>query len=187
MADLHVSCACGKIHAVAAIARPTTGHRLVCYCRSCREFATHLGATGMLDECGGSDLFQMPASALRITAGADHIRALRLKPGGLLRWYAGCCDTPMANTVSAKFPFVTLFQATMAPGAEAITGPVRGHVNRRGATAPLPEAAQARSEFGAIARSIRKLLWWKIRGFARPSPLFQEDGTPVREPVIVAS
>jgi hypothetical protein len=36
-----------------------------------------------------------------------HLRLMRLSEKGLLRWYAGCCDTPLFNTMATpKVPFV---------------------------------------------------------------------------------
>ena len=45
------TCKCGQ---VALTVAPEGGTRAVCYCTSCRGFATRLGASDILDECGGS-------------------------------------------------------------------------------------------------------------------------------------
>ncbi len=48
---------------------------------------------------------------------------MRLTPMGLLRWYAGCCNTPIGNMVSARVPFigiVHMFMGDSAPGWSVI-------------------------------------------------------------------
>jgi Family of unknown function (DUF6151) len=64
----------------------------------------------VLDAAGGTDIFQMPAGRVKITTGVDAVRCLRLSDKAkILRWYADCCRTPIANTAAGpRFPVVAL-------------------------------------------------------------------------------
>jgi len=57
---------------------PTSGFRFVCYCTDCQVFARLLERPDVLDAAGGTDIFQMPAGHVKLTAGADALRCLRL-------------------------------------------------------------------------------------------------------------
>ena len=66
-------------------------------------FARFLERPDVLDPAGGTDIFQMPSGCVKLTAGMDALRCLRLS-NKVLRWYADCCRTPIANTAAALCP-----------------------------------------------------------------------------------
>jgi hypothetical protein len=109
-------------------ASPKTGNHVECYCRDCQAFAYYCGAEeAFLDAHGGSDLFQVKASAIEITQGADRLAAVDLTGGRLVRWYAGCCRTPLANTPKPRWlDLASLPVLTLGPDAAraAAVGPV---------------------------------------------------------------
>lgn len=76
-------------------------------CDDCQSYAYQMDrADDILDPSGGTELYQTTLSNITITQGAEHLGCLRLSPKGLMRWYAGCCDTPIANTLPRhKVPF----------------------------------------------------------------------------------
>ena len=102
--DLSLSCRCGRVRGTASIAAPSAGFRLVCYCRDCQAFAHFLAQVpekgppafraghtppqepDVLDRAGGTDIFQMPTGRLKLTAGTEAVRCLRLSGKGILRW-----------------------------------------------------------------------------------------------------
>ncbi len=53
----------------------------------------------VLDERGGSQIIQVPPKNLTFTQGREVLASMRLTEKGLLRWYAGCCNTPIGNTL----------------------------------------------------------------------------------------
>jgi hypothetical protein len=76
-------------------------------------FARFLGRTDVLDPAGGTDIFQMPPARIRLTAGTDALRCLRLSDN-VLRWYADCCRTPIANTAAGpRFPLAAVIHSFM--------------------------------------------------------------------------
>ena len=115
-ADVPLRCACGTVRGVARGLSPTRGHRVVCYCDDCQRFAHFLGAAQtILDPHGGTDIFQTSPARLEITAGGDLLACLRLRPrSNVLRWYAGCCRTPIGNTpADPRFVLVGVIHACM--------------------------------------------------------------------------
>jgi hypothetical protein len=88
---------------VASDVSQSSGFRFVCYCRDCQAFARFLERADVLDPAGGTDIFQMPPARVKLVAGTDAMRCLRLS-NKVLRWYADCCRTPIANTATAALP-----------------------------------------------------------------------------------
>ena len=99
--DLPLRCRCGRMRGVASNVSPSTGFRFVCYCEDCQAFARFLDRTDVLDPAGGTDIFHMPPGRVKLTAGTDAMRCLRLSDK-VLRWYTECCRTPIANTPLAR-------------------------------------------------------------------------------------
>ena len=72
---------------------------MLCYCSDCQAYLHYLDRADLLDAHGGSDVVQVAPSSLTFTQGEQHIKGLRLTETGLYRWYAGCCHTPLGNTM----------------------------------------------------------------------------------------
>jgi hypothetical protein len=172
-------CRCGRVRGVAAKVSPATGCRVLCYCKDCQAFARFLERPDVLDAAGGTDIFQMPPGRLSVTAGADALRCLRLRDTGILRWYADCCRTPIANTAGPRFPIVGVIHSFMDPGAaggsrDAVLGPPLCRIYERSAVGPLPPTAPPPLSFRVVSGRGVKLLGWWVQGLARPSPFFDE-------------
>ena len=183
MADLSLACACGKLTAVAASVSRGGSNRCVCHCRFCQAYARRLGkADEVLDAEGGTEVIQFSPRLFRFTGGDENLACLRQTSKGALRWYAKCCNTPIANTAgSTKIPFVGVVrQAIKAPTGEELTqavGRVRAHIRQ-------PPEMQQGTNWGqkrVMFRMLRLLLFWKLRGDGKRSPFFGPDGKPVRE------
>src|SRR5215471_7175400 len=107
--DLPLRCRCGRVRGVASDVSPSSGFRFVCYCKDCQAFAHFLKRPDVLDPAGGTDIFQMPPGRVKLTAGTETVRCLRLSDKGVLRWYTDCCRTPIGNTAaSPRFPVVAV-------------------------------------------------------------------------------
>src|SRR5215469_16926471 len=95
--ELPLRCRCGHVHGVARGLSPSAVFRFVCYCTDCQAFARFLERPDVLDSAAGTDIVQMPPAWVTLTAGADALRCLSLADGSrVLRWYSGCCRTPIA-------------------------------------------------------------------------------------------
>lgn len=175
--DLILKCGCGALSGVAKDVSPSTGNHIACLCNDCQTYARHLKrGKDVLDEDGGTQIFQLTPAQLKLTRGLENLRCLRLTEKGLLRWYASCCNTPVANTVaSAKVPFAGVPTIFISTGGESL-GPILGRVN--GKDKPLP--------IGLILRSIRIIGSAWLKGKHKPSPFFDADGKPIVLPYVLS-
>ncbi len=190
MDNLALQCRCGQVSGRAIKVTPAAATRVVCYCRDCQRFANWLDAAEQtLDSWGGTDIFQLPPARLQIHQGHEHIRCLRLSEKGLYRWYAGCCKTPIGNSLKPSVPLIGLISSFVSDSqAELKTGPVCARVNLGGATAQIPSSLiSAAPSRGYLLRLLGKMASWKLRGLGRPHPFFAPRGEPISPPQIIES
>jgi hypothetical protein len=172
---------------------PRRGVRLLCYCRDCQTFARFLERPELLDRHGGTEVFQMTPARVSFHVGHDRLACMRLSPKGLMRWYASCCNTPLANTMSnPKLAFVGLISACWDPqldaaGRDGLLGPLRARVNGPGHAAADGSTADIdRLPLWTITRAIGVLLGGKLRGEHQPTPFFELDtGAPKVTPRVL--
>jgi hypothetical protein len=142
--DRHrMQCRCGAIQGFVSPTRPAV--RYICYCGDCQSYALFLRATALLGPTGGTELIRLSPSQVAITSGADRLCCIRLTGHGLLRWYSGCCLTPIANTDAGwRVSWVSLVRTCLGNDAgalEASFGPVRLHLGQGSAQA-TPRASR---------------------------------------------
>jgi len=178
---------------VATDVDPDRGNRLVCMCDDCQAYAHWLDrADAILDQNGGTEVFQLTPAQVRITAGREHVRCLRLSPKGLMRWYAGCCNTPIANTLDRpRLPFLGMPHTFMDHASDGRSrdealGPVLTRINARYGKPPLAADSHARAPMWLILRAIRQLLRGWFAGAHSPSPVFDDAGEPIVEPTVIS-
>jgi hypothetical protein len=175
--DLPLRCRCGRMRGVASDVSPSTGFRFVCYCKDCQAFARFLERADVLDPAGGTDIFQMPPARMKLTAGTDALRCLRLS-NKVLRWYTDCCRTPIANTAAwPHFPVLSVVHSFMDHEADGrsrdeVLGPSLCRIYERSAVAPLPPNAPGPPSLRLFTRRAPRLLGWWVRGLSRPTPFF---------------
>jgi hypothetical protein len=163
--DLPLRCRCGRTRGVATDVSPSTGFRFVCYCKDCQAFAHFLERTDVLDPAGGTDIFQMPPGRVKLTAGTDAMRCLRLS-NRVLSWYTDCCRTPIANTAAGpRFPVIGVVHSFMDHEAagrsrDEVLGPPLCRIYERSAVGPLPPDAPNPPSLGVFARRASKMLGW---------------------------
>src|SRR4051812_45695184 len=98
---LPLRCRCGTVTGFVSGVEPSAKKRAVCYCDDCQIYALHLGREDILDARGGTEALMSSPSQVTLSTGADQLRCVRLSPKGLYRWYAGCCNSPLGNTLGA--------------------------------------------------------------------------------------
>ena len=183
---MQLRCQCGQVRGELETSRIYA--RATCYCKDCRAFANFLAVPGVLDEAGGTDVTPMAPSAVRFTAGTEHIACMSLSPKGLLRWYAACCRTPLGNTPrDANAPYAglvtTCFDAT-PQAVDAVLGPRNRIVlQTQSATAPVKSTPVAFAIGGL--HILAGVVGAKLRR-ERTSPFFDASGNPLREPEVVS-
>ena len=164
---------------VASNVSPSSGFRFVCYCKDCQAFARFLDRADVLDPAGGTDIFHMPPGRVKLTAGTDAMRCLRLS-NKVLRWYTECCRTPIANTAARPgFPVMGVIHSFMDQEADSRSldealGPPLCRLYERSATGPLRPNAPGPLSVGVFVRRVPKLLGWWVRGLGRPTPFFDD-------------
>ena len=177
--DLPLRCRCSHVHGIARMVAPSTGFRLVCYCKDCQAFARFLERPDVLDAAGGTDIFQMPTGRVKLTAGTDAVRCLRFS-SKVFRWYTDCCRTPIGNTAAGpRFPVVGLIHSFMSHGAnghsgDEVLGLPRCRIFERSAVGPLPPNAAPPPSLAVFALRASKLLGWWLRGLGWPTPFFDD-------------
>jgi hypothetical protein len=132
-----------------------------------------------LDERGGTDIFQMAPSKVRLTSGAETLGCVRLSEKGMHRWYCSECKTPIGNTMGPSVPFAGMIHSFMrfdraGRSRDEVLGPPRAHVQTKFATpgAPLPSAPL--QTLRAIAHGVKLLAGWWLARAGSPSPFFDE-------------
>jgi hypothetical protein len=184
---MELRCRCGQVRGEVDLARAHA--RATCYCRDCQAFARFLGLPGLLDANGGTDVVAMTPDGVRITAGSGHIQCMSMSPRGLLRWYAACCRTPLANTSrGATLYYTGLVARCLAAGPgelDAALGPAdRLAANTASATAPV-KPARLRFMLGGL-RIFGPVILARLRGRRAGAPFFDAQGRPVREPEVIS-
>jgi len=164
---------------IARAVSPSAGFRFVCYCKDCQAFARFLERPDILDAAGGTDIFQMPPVQVTLTTGFEALRCLRLS-SKVLRWYADCCRTPIANSAAdPRFPVVALIHSIMDCAADelsrnALLGPPLCRIYEHSAIGPLPSNAAPPPSLHVFAYRATKVAGWWMRGLARPNPFFDD-------------
>ena len=127
------------------------------------------------------DIVQIAPSDVTFKSGQEHLRVLRLYPSGLLRWYAGCCETPLFNTVATpKVGLIGMMTQRLADPDQA--GPVR-------ARAFVPHRSGKRRHknmLRLIIPFLRNTIARLISGAWRDTPFFDlETKRPIAKPTVL--
>lgn len=186
-------CRCGTVRGYADVA-PDTGQRVVCYCDDCQAYLHHLGRTDAFDAFGGTDIFQTWPAQLVLTEGRSQVRCVQLAKNGMFRFYAGCCRTPIANTLpTSKSPFVGIPSPIMDHDATGLTrdaalGPPSGRTFGKFARGGRPSGADEKVSGRLVAQSMRFLARGLLRGKMKPRALFDDaTGRPIATPEVLGA
>jgi len=178
--DLEFSCTCGALQGVIKADGVQSGTRAVCFCPDCRAGELYFDQPDPAP--GPVDIFQMAPDSLEIAKGREHLAAIRLGPKGMYRWYASCCNTPIATTMtSAKFPFAG-FNVSRISNADKL-GPVisKGFVPQSNGKRKHENLLPA--VWGMLSRAIGS----RLSGRWRINPFFDtETGRPVAPPKVLS-
>ncbi len=189
MTGINLKCSCGAVTGTANAEKPSSGSRIICCCSDCQAFAAYLGREkDILDEFGGTEIYQCTPSQIFIEQGHDNLQSMRLTKKGLLRWHTSCCNTPVGNTVKAGLPFVGLIHSFIdayPTERDNILGPVKMAIQIQDAIGtPTYEHQAEKFPFGLTAGLVKNILVWKIQGKHKPNAFFSKDGRPIVKPII---
>ena len=183
MARHLLRCRCGTLRGEVRL--PAFG-RAVCYCRDCRAYAHFLGrAPELLDDAGGTQVVATLPSRVRFEPeGLEALACMSLSARGILRWYAGCCDTPIGNTARhAAVPYVSLVHECLrfdpSRTLEKSFWPLRMRVHTRSATRPVRPTPLV--TLAVMLGSMQPMLGALLVPRPRANPFFDPaSGEPVR-------
>lgn len=187
MPEIKLKCSCGKVIGKAKKVNRSSGTRIICCCDDCQSFAEYLNQeSSVLDQYGGTDIWQMPISNIQITEGIEQISSVRLSANGLYRWYAKCCNTPIGNSMGSGVPFIGVIRNFIdnASIRDEELGINRGHIQTKFAKRQVPADLKG-PPLRVILRSLSKLIVWKVKGLNRPSVFFDDKGKPIAKPNIL--
>jgi hypothetical protein len=180
-AQVHpIQCRCGAFRGELVVTR--AANHAVCYCQDCRTYAHVLGnGRELLDSLGGTEVIATLPQHVRFLTGHDKLACLSLSPRGALRWYANCCNTPLANTPrDFRIPYAGVVRACLENGSaplDDVFGPVRMRVNTssvKGRVSTTPVGA-----FFSILKFLSWLVPARVSGAYRQTPFFDAVGSPV--------
>jgi len=183
--DAEFSCQCGAVAGRATGASPESVQRIVCYCDDCQAFLHYLGRSELQNAAGGNDIVQLAPASYRFERGSERIRGVRLKPKGLYRWYASCCNTPLGNTLAPGIPFVGVM-ARIFQNPDEHFGRPRGSIYGQFAIG-TPPPGSTRPGLRLLARALGLIGSWLLRGRAWPHPFFDRDTRTPLYPVSILS
>jgi hypothetical protein len=114
---------------------------------------------------------------------------MSLSPKGLLRWYAGCCRTPIGNTPrEPKLPYVGLVAACLPGSAserDAAFGAANIALNTKSANGPVASTPVA--TFFGIFKIMKNVVGARLSGRTMENPFFR-PGTaqPIVAPQVLS-
>ena len=178
--DYRFACRCG--HLQGTLLRDAQATRLTCYCSDCQTYAHALGnAAQVLNAQGGTEVVATLQQHLVFTSGTESLACMSLSPNGLLRWYASCCNTPIASiTRDPKLSYVGIVHTCLgdASARAAAFGPASFPVNTKHAKGHV--ATNSPGTLLRMARIIGAVVGARLSGAWKHSPFFGPDhSTPV--------
>lgn len=187
---MQIRCECGTFRAdLTGLPRNTPG-RLACYCDDCQTYLYALGRPELLDSAGGTEVIPVYPSEIKIISGHESLKCLRLSPQGLHRWSTTCCNMPIGNA-KAGFPWMGIinrtFIVTDISYLEKTFGPIKSRILGRFARGTAPAGTSSKVKLSDMLVVLPFILKGLLRGSAKGSPFFKNDGkTPIVEPVVLA-
>jgi len=179
---IELECLCGTVKGNLKVVSGSFFH-VHCLCCDCQKFASHLNnKENILDEHGGSELFQTYPKLMEIKEGKDNIGVVQLKDKGIYRWHTTCCNMPLANTMSsANIPFVGVSIKLMKFSCEQekleSLGPVTMKAFGKHSIGEIPEDAHYKFPISFMPKIIGFMLKGVFRKMNSPSPFFNGKET----------
>jgi|ERR1043166_1680236 hypothetical protein len=185
--DHPLQCQCGTLKG--HLSARAMAYRAVCYCRDCQAFARFLEPpVAVLDEFGGTEIVAALPKDVHFTQGLEALACMSLSDRGLLRWYAGCCNTPIGNTPrDYKISYVGLIHSCLAKRAPSLQdsfGPVRMVVNTKSANGPVKSMPV--SNCVTLLKIMKSMIGARMSGSYKFNAFFVEDsGAPIKQPRVL--
>lgn len=183
---IKLECSCGEVQGQLNNVDSSKAFHVHCLCDDCQDTAEHLGkADQILDIHGGSELYQTYPAFVKISKGIEKLKAVQVKENGIYRWYASCCNMPVANIMnSPKIPFagvsVKFMKFDSDQEKQDALGPVIMKAFGKSARGRMPKDAHIKFPISFIPKIIKFMAIGFIRGLNSPT-VFYNGNKPVGE------
>jgi hypothetical protein len=186
---MEIQCECGKFRAELTQFPRNTPGRLKCYCSDCQAFLQYLKRDDLLDENNGSEIIPAYPADIKLIAGKDFIKCLRLSPTGMFRFSTTCCNTPIANTAPNR-PWVgihrRMYTVKDPDRLDKELGPVKSSIMGKDAKGTPPPGTPQKFNLKGMAIVMPYILKGIFLGKSKPSPFF-ENGEAIVAPRVLTS
>ncbi len=191
--NIPLKCKCGEIQGEVSGITLGQAWQVICYCGDCQTFPRYLGNSNeILDANGGSLVLPVYPVDIKFTHGLGNLKSIKLSSDGITRWFAGCCKTPVANTINGKLPFANIF-VTMVDlrkleknRSEALGSDIDG-IYGKFAIGKLSEGTPDSVRPKFIFKLLKSMAKGFLLGKVRPSPFFDPvTNKPICEPIILS-
>ncbi|KUJ85605.1 hypothetical protein AVO45_01020 [Ruegeria marisrubri] len=176
--SLKFSCDCGQLSGYITERGVRTGTHVCCFCPDCRAAELYFGQPDPAPD--PVDIFQLSPDAIVIEKGKENLALMRLGPNGVFRWYASCCNAPIANTLKTpKLPFAGIIAKRIADPEPL--GPIVTKANIQDGNGKSHHEHVGRAVVGVLKRGLAA----RLSGRWRQNPFFDpETGAPVAQATI---
>lgn len=177
MTTVNLQCLCREVKGALDVV-PGAFFHVHCLCCDCQNFASHLGNKDkILDDHGGTELFQTYPAFMKITEGQDNIACVRLCEKGIFRWHTTCCNMPLGNTMtSSKVPFVgvsvKLMQFSSEEEKQKTLGPVIMKAFGKYSVGEMQEGVHPRFPMSFMPKVLAFMIKGLFKKMHNPSPFF---------------
>jgi hypothetical protein len=184
--EIALECACGSISGRVIGVTRRNSRRLACLCDDCQLYAHFLGsADTMLDANGGTELSYATQSRVFIERGLERLEAVKLSEKGMLRFYASCCRTPVANVPHPRMAFVGIprpFMQHSPAERDEVLGTLRRRFQGRFGRGELPPGAHLGTPVLPWLAAMLSVTWDSLTRKHSPSPFHDASGHPIVAP-----
>ncbi|WP_413287546.1 DUF6151 family protein [Bdellovibrio sp. HCB337] len=186
---MQFKCRCGNVSGVIQQETELQGLRFICMCKDCQAYAHFLGnPESILDANGGTEVVPVFPKLLQITKGFEHVRGVKLsEKTGLFRWYAGCCRSPIANSLPSQAGYIGLVAARLGDLNRETLGPIRLRVNGESGIPPLPEGTHKGTPSSWFFVILGQILRMYLKRWKRPNPFFDASNKPIAPVEVLVS
>ena len=189
VSNIPLKCECGLLTGVVEGIVSDKRNRFTCLCDDCQAFAVWLGkAKRILDEDGGTEILPVVPPKLKILTGFENLKCVKLSPKGMDRWYAGCCNTAIANTANSKMPFAGLVHTIIYVEGQArqdLLGPLVARIQGKFGKRPLREGTFEGTPLKVMMVMIRFMIPAFLKRQNKPTPFYTDAGEPAVKPAVL--
>lgn len=186
---MEIQCECGKFRAELTQFPKNTPGRLKCYCDDCQTFMHYLNRADLLDENGGSEVIPAYPADIKILAGKEFLKCLRLLPKGMFRFSTTCCNTPILNT-DPKRPWAGIHRRVYTVKDSNLLdnalGPVKSSIMGKFAKGTPPPGTPLKFDLNGMFVVLPYIFKGLLLGKSKNSPFFN-NGEAVVVPKVLTN